>query len=713
MRALGWFLAAGLCSAAPLRADEGMWTFDNLPLARMQARYGFAPDRAWLDQVRLSVLRFPGGTGSFISRDGLVLTNHHVAHAWIERISDAAHDYVKDGFMAPDRARELPVPGLEVRTLMAMTDVTAEVARAVPPSATEAEAAQARKEALARLLQAEEARTGFAGEAVTLYQGGETWIYSYDVHSDVRLVLAPEFGIAAFGRDWDNFTFPRHDLDFALFRVYEHGRPYRPRHFLRWSRAGLRNGDLTLVAGHPGRTSRLETLAQMEAARDVLNPLRLRGLDRARQALHAFAAHGPEQARLVSPQLLMLENSYKIYQAETAGLKDPEAMARVAQAERELQAKVAADPALQASAGRSWELIRQAVRTRCGFARESAMLNGRGSRALEFALGLVRWKAEAGKPAAQRQVGYRTDRDVEKLQSALAFREALPSAVEEVLLAEGLEDAVQELGPEHPIVAALLEGRSPQDQARALAGSALLNPAGRRALLRATPAAVRDSRDPLVALAWKLEELARPYRQQEEAADAVIQEHGARIAQARFALDGKADYPDATFSLRLSYGAVESVPANGTLTQPFTTFGGLFDRADAWGPLAEGHSWELPARWQARRQVLDPRTPLNFISSNDIIGGNSGSPVLDRQGELVGLVFDGNIGCLPGRFYYDPRFNRAVSVDARAILAVLGQVYDAPALVREITGAQGPALVSAHPKALPGPAASTSLATNP
>ena len=390
----------------------------------------------------------------------------------------------------------------------------------------------------------------------------------------------------------------------------------------------------------------------------------------------------------MTPQLLVLENNYKVDQLETEGLQDPVAMARVARAERDLQAKVAADPELQASTGQSWDLIRRAVQDRCGFARESAMLDGRGSRALGFALGLVRWKGEAAKPADQRRVGYRTERELENLQTALAFREALPPAVEEAVLGEGLEEAVQELGPEHPIVTALLQGRTPGDQAKLLAGSALLGPAGRKALIHATPAAVRDSRDPLVVLAWKLDQVAGPYREREEAVDAVIHEQGARIARARFALNGKADYPDATFSLRLSYGSVESVAANGTLTQPFTTFGGLFDRADGWGPEAEGHSWELPARWQARRQALDPRTPLNFISSNDIIGGNSGSPVLDRRGDLAGLVFDGNIGCLPGRFYYDPRSNRAVSVDARAILAALSQVYDAPALVREITAAR-------------------------
>jgi hypothetical protein len=677
--------------AACLRADEGMWTFDNLPTARIQAKYGFAPDAAWLEHARLSALRLPGGSGAFISRDGLVLTNHHVAHGWIEKIADPDHDYVKNGFLAPDRSRELPVPGLEVRTLMATENVTAALRKAVKPSLSDVEAGRARKEALARLVQAAETRTGLASEPVTLYHGGETWIYSYQVHSDVRLVMAPEFGIAAFGHDWDNFSFPRHDLDFTLFRVYEHGEPYHPAQFLRWSRTGLKAGDPTFVVGHPARTSRLDTLAQMEAARDLLIPFRLRSLDRMRKALHAFAAQGAEQARLVSPQLLTLENSYKIYQNEIEGLKDPVAMAKVAEAERQLRAKVAQDPRLEASAGRSWELIRQAVQTRCAIAREHAMLDGRGSRALTFALGVALWKVEAAKPREQRVVGYRTARDIEKVQAVLTFSDRLNPAVEQACLAQGLQEALDELGPAHPIVAALLEGRSPRDRARELvAGTRLLDPAGRAALARARPGAVRDSADPVMALARKLELLSRPYARRNEEADTVIAEQGARINQARFTVNGKTDYPDANFTLRLSYGSVESCPGNGTLIQPFTTFGGLYDRADGWGPIAEQHSWELPPRWRERRAALNPSTPLNFMSSNDIIGGNSGSPVLDRAGELVGLVFDGNIASVPGRFYYDPRFNRSVSVDGRAILEALDKVYDAPWLVREILGVQAP-----------------------
>ncbi len=288
---------------------------------------------------------------------------------------------------------------------------------------------------------------------------------------------------------------------------------------------------------------------------------------------------------------------------------------------------------------------------------------------------------------SRRELGYRTARDLEKIRAGLAFSDRLDPGVERACLAQGLQEALDELGPGHPIVVTLLAGRTPRDRAAALvAGTRLLDPAGREAAAGASPAAFRDDPDPMAALARRLEMLSRPINHQNEEADTVIAEEGARIAQARFALCGKADYPDAGFTLRLSYGSVEACPANGTLAQPFTTFGGLYDRADGWGPDAEAHSWDLPPRWRERRAALDPSTPLDFITSNDIIGGNSGSPVLDRRGEVAGLVFDGNIATVCGRFYYDPRSNRAVAVDARAILAALDRVYDAPGLVREILG---------------------------
>ena len=678
-------LVALLGAGSLLRADEGMWTFDNLPVQKMKAKYGFAPDSSWLDHVRLSAVRFPGGSGSFISKDGLVLTNHHVGHNWIEKVSDAGHDYVKNGFVSQGRDQEIKVPGLELRTLMTMENVTALLDQAVKPGCSDAQADLARKEALARLVRAGESRSKLSIEPVSLYQGGEVWLYAYKVHKDVRLVMAPEYGVAAFGKDWDNFSFPRHDLDFSLFRVYENGKPYTPEQHLRWSSQGLKNGDMTFVVGHPGRTSRLETLAQMEAARDVLNPLRIRSLERSRKALHAFAARSGENARQVSGALMSLENGYKVYVNETAGLRNPEAMAKVAEAERELQAKVAQDPKLQALAGNSWALVKQAMASRTDNAKEAAFVNGRNSSLLGFALGVVRFQAEAAKPAAERRSEYRSDQDLERRKSHLHL-DTVDLERDQQTLAMGLQEALEELGASHPFVLAALAGRSPEAAAKALfAGSRLGDAAARTALLAASPKALQDSSDALVVLASKIEQLSGPIRKVEEDAQVVISEQGARIAKARFAAYGKANYPDATFTLRLSYGAIETYPANGSLAQPFTTFGGLFDRADAWGPEAEDHSWELPARWTAARASLNPSTPYNFISSNDIIGGNSGSPVLDRQGDLVGLVFDGNIESMPGRFYFDPRCNRSISVDARAIIEALDKVFKASAIVQEIT----------------------------
>ncbi len=671
-----------------LRADEGMWTFDNVPAARIQAKYGFAPDPGWLEHLRLSVLRFPGGTGAFVSRDGLVLTNHHVAHSWIEAVSGPDHDYVRDGFLAPGRAREIPVPGLALRTLMATENVTAALDRAVPADVPKGQADRARREALAGLVRAAEQRTGLASEPVTLYHGGETWIYSYKVYDDVRLVMAPEFAVAAFGRNWDNFTYPRHDLDFCLFRVYQDGVPLRSAHYLRWCGGGLRTGDLTFVVGHPARTSRLETLAQMEADRDVTGPLKLRSLDRARQALRAFAARGPEAARLVTARRLAVENAYKIYQYENEGLKDPEALARLARAEQELRARVAADPRLQASTGASWDLVRRAVQARDALARETAMLDGRGSRALAFAQGLVRWKTEAAKPKAKRDLGYRTRRDEEILRSNLAIPEPLDPEVEEAALAQGLQEALEELGPDHPITQALLAGEAPPRRAKALvAGTRLLDPAGREALCQAKPQAVQDSADPMVVLARRLDQVSRPYVRRREEAGAVIAEQGARIARARFQVYGKDD-----------------VPGRHLQPAPELRSGGTLPRG-----RDPGAALHHPRRAVRPCRRLGARSGARFLGPAPAVAGAAGRPGPQHPPEFhlqqrhhrgqLRLAGGGPPGALgrtwcstatwppwPARYYYDPRVNRAVALDGRAILEALDKVYDAQELVQEITG---------------------------
>ncbi len=674
-------------AAAALRADEGMWTFDNVPKARIKAAYGFEPGDAFLDRLRLATLRFPGATGAFVSADGLVLTNHHVGLGAVQQVSAQGKDYVKDGFVARSRAEEIKVPGYELLLLESMADVTAQVNAAVKPGMDDKAARSARENALAALQKAEAERTGLTCNPVTLYQGGEYWIYRYRKFTDVRLVMAPEEGIAFFGGDWDNFTWPRHDLDITLFRVYENGQPYRPAHFLKLAAKGVQAGELVFAAGHPAATARQETFAQMSLARDKVIPLRLKSMARLRDALAAHGRTSEEARRLVGDQLRGLENNLKRQNGWLAGLRDAGAMARIQADEKALQAAVAKDPALKARAGEAWARIARAAAREGQLLKESTFVAPRNSALLGHALTLVRLAEETAKPDEQRLNEFK-EANLKATRTRLASPRPLDAGVEAVILASNLAEAKEELGAAHPFVKAMLAGRAPREAAEAaVKGTKLADPAERKRLLEGGARALAESADPMILLARKLDPLNRKIRRQvEDEVQGVYTNMGGRIAEARFKAYGKTQYPDATFTLRLTYGPIETYPANGTKQQPFTTFAGLYDRAWGHGPLAFDGAWALPARWKEAAPKLDLATPFNFAYACDTTGGNSGSPVVNRDGELVGLNFDSNIEAKVGRYFYDGRTKRSIAVDARAVVEALEKVYGAGELAAELRG---------------------------
>jgi len=680
-----------LLALPSLRADEGMWTFDNVPAKAIKARYGVELSPAWLKNLQLATVRFPGGTGAFVSRDGLVVTNHHVGRGAIAQVSSAKADLVKDGFAATTREQEIKVPGLELMMLVSTEDVTVRVNAAVKPGTADKDALTARRNALAELRKAEEARTGLTCEPVTLYQGGEYWLYRYKKFTDVRLAAAPELQVAAFGGDPDNYTYPRHNLDFALFRVYESGAPYRPEAFLPFSAKGIALGELTFISGHPGTTFRQQTHAQMRYAQETGIPFQLKAMDRQKAALQALAATSPEARRISADAIYGIENGHKRLSGQLLGLAKPENLKKVAEAEASLQAAVAADPALQARVAGSWDRVAQAVTRQRELLKENTYLSAGRVTLLGHALTLVRLADEETKPTDQRLTEF-SDGNLKATKARLLLPRPVQKPVEETLLAAGLSEARRELGAEHPYVQAMLNSKTPQAVAQAaLAGTRLEDPAVRKQLAEGGKAALAASTDPMLALARVLDPFNRDIRKRmEDEVTSVFTEHGGRIAEARFKVFGKALYPDATFTLRLGFGPVTTY-ANGTGTkaQPFTTFMGMFDRHLGWGgnaAAAEEGAWTLPQRWLDRQAKLDLGTPFNFIYACDTVGGNSGSPVVNLKGEFVGINFDSVFEGQGGYYVYDADTKRAVATDVRAILEALRKIMDAGRLVTELTG---------------------------
>ncbi|MGE0455957.1 MAG: S46 family peptidase [Vicinamibacteria bacterium] len=675
------FAASLLLPGSAAHADEGYWTFDDPPTKRLREAYGFAPTAEWFDRLRLASVRFmDGGSGSFVSPEGLMITNHHVGYDCIQNLSSQQRDYVADGFLAATREQELACPGYEVNVLLSTQDVTARL-RAAERAAADAKAAQdARGAEIGRIQNECAAATGLRCDVVTLYGGGEFRLYRYKKYTDVRLVFAPEEQLAFFGGDPDNFTFPRHDLDIAFFRAYEQGRPARPAAFLPWSRTGVAQDELVLVSGNPGSTARLKTLAELETLRDATLPLTLRFIDRRLAALSAYSARGPEQARRALAELRSFENGQKAYRGRLAALEDAKAMAGKALKEQELRATGASllsgeDPWAEIAAAQE-KLGRRAAEAR------HASFKG-APRLLTIAANVVRLVAERVKPNEKRLAEY-GDAQLPSLTNELYSPAPIAADLDEAVLADYLQQARDVLGAEHPFVKATLAGREAKEVARAaVAGTGLADPAQRRKLVAGGVAAVAGSEDPMIALARAIDPLDRELRRwTEQEVDAAVSRAAARIAGLRFEVYGRALSPDATFTLRLSYGAVKAYPAEGTRVAPFTSFHGLYDRWASWGGRAP---WNLPRRVLDAKQRIALETPLNFASTAETIGGNSGSPTVNAAGEFVGIIFDGNIQSLALDYFYTEEQSRSVSVDARGILEALRSIYGAEALLRELS----------------------------
>jgi len=672
-----------LVMATATLADEGMWTFNNFPKSQIKQRYGFEITDAWLDHVRLSSVRFNnGGSGSFVSPDGLVMTNHHVGADCIQKLSTKEKDYIRDGFYAAARNEEAKCPDLELNVLVGIEDVTRQVKEAAKPEMGEAEINQAQKAAMSRLEKDCASRTGLRCDVVTLYRGGAYDLYTYKKYTDVRLVFAPEFNIAFFGGDPDNFTYPRYNLDVAFFRTYENEKPARLEQYFRWSTAGPREGEAVFVSGNPGTTGRMLTLAQLEFLRDVPYPFVLKTLARRRQLLQAFAVRGPEEARICNDQLFDVENSLKAYTGFQSGLTDKNLMAKKAAGEKELRGQVAADPRKQKEFGAAWDAIAQAQKKYRAFYHRYYMLERQlalRSRLFEIARDIVRLVEEKTKANEKRLREYR-DSNLPSLEQELFSTAPLYDSLETVILTDVLAQLREMLGAEDALLRkALGDGTAESVATRLVSETKLKDVALRKALVEGGREAVEASTDPMIQFARLFDPDARAARKQfEDEVESVETVNGALISKALFAIRGTSLYPDATFTLRLAFGQVKGYREGGKKIPYTTTFRGLYGRATGKPP------YKLPKSFVEKKSALNFSTPFNFVATPDIHGGNSGSPVVNQAGEIVGLIFDGNIQSLPDRFVYTDEQARAVSVHSEAIVETLRKIYGARALADEL-----------------------------
>jgi hypothetical protein len=720
------FLCITLLLANLAVAEEGMWLFNAVPKDKIKAQYGFEPTQDWLDHVRLASVKFSGGSGSFVSPDGLLMTNHHIGAGCINAISTTAKDYMKTGFYAPAQADEVRCPNMSVQVLEGIEDITDKVNAAVK-DAPPAEAAKIQQTALTNLQNDCRTATKLNCQAVSMYSGMMYSMYKYKAYSDVRLVFAPEYGMAFFGGDPDNFEYPRYDLDVTFLRVYEDNKPVHPEQYFAWSKNGAKKDELVFVSGHPGTTARLNTLAQLEFLRDIQYPITLASGTRSVEDLIKRSAASEEIRRSLERQLFSAQNTLKGNKGYYSGLLDKELMAAKAKDENQLRKAFMADAKLKAQYGDPWKDVEdyyKALREGNLYAERQyfpylAAQGGPGGRGggggrggpggpgglgaaataggfrgvlPDMARLLVRAVTENAKPEAERNANFRDSAAVEK---RLFVADTVNRADDIAALAASLAET-NKFMPGNPIVAKALSGKTPEQAAQDIITNTKVGDVDfRKQLYAGGKDAVGNSTDPLLVLVRAAEvEAARvneEYNKRVVPLEAARNEAETKIAKIRFAVQGLTSPPDANGTLRLSYGSVKgyvedglgTVP-KGTKLAPFTTIGQALDYATK---HQNKDPYQLPDSWIKAKGEVNKKTPLDFVSTNDVIGGNSGSPVLNKNAEIVGLIFDGNFQMLPGRFQYTGKINRSVSVDSRAILEAVRHIYNATALADELTGA--------------------------
>ncbi|HOT68646.1 MAG TPA: S46 family peptidase [Candidatus Saccharicenans sp.] len=662
----------------PVAADEGMWPYNLVPKDYLAKKYNFKVTDDWLNHLRLASVAFGGASGSFVSPDGLVLTNHHVGRGAIQNLSTPERDLIKNGFYARTRDEELKCPGMVLSVLQEIEDVTERVLAAEKPGMSPQEVMAARDKAIAEIQKEATEKSGLRCQVVSLYSGSMYNLYKYKTYNDVRLVFAVENDIAFFGGDPDNFTYPRYDLDVSIFRIYENGKPLKTKDYLKWSTTPLKEGDLVFCSGNPGSTGRLLTYDQLLFLRDVSYPFTIDNLKRRQAILHEYASRGPEQERIARNTIFGIENSLKATIGYQSGLLDKDLMARKLAEEQQIRQAVTANPELAKEYGQAWDEIAQAQKEFASFFKQYQFFErGNAFNTVYFNMARSMVRMASMRDAQGRATGAGAGR-------MMGESRPVPDDFEILKLTDSLKQLKEQL-PDQQETKWLLGCRSPEEVASELiTKTRLKDPEYRKELMEGGSEAIYMSDDPMIKLALMIEPVARGLRERyENKVRAVEVKNGTLVARALFKIKGTSIPPDATGTLRLSFGVVKGYMENGKKIPFHTTFAGLYEKAQRFNFKPP---YSLPEIWLKKKAALNLNTPLNFVATIDSIGGNSGSPVVNRKGEFVGTLFDGNIQSLPTRFVYEEKVARSVMVDGQALIEALLKIYDAKPLADELLG---------------------------